>query len=435
MEARIGFVHTADIAAIAEMQHGLVSRFLEELRAGTRDGPGVTRAAYGEGEEFAHNLLARHAAALGFEVSRDAALNTYVTWPGRDRAAPALAMGSHLDSVPQGGNFDGAAGVVAGLAALAALRGAGLGEPDRDLLVMAIRAEESVWFPVSYIGSRAALGMLPPDSLAVRRSDTGRSLADHIAALGGRAEALSEGSPLLAAGRLGAFVELHIEQAPSLVEAGLPIAIGTAIPGNFRHPSACILGEQGHVGLPRRFRHDAALAASELAVGLDAIWQEHDAAGTPMAVTIGRFHTDAQSHGMTIVPGRFDFSLDIRAYDEAVLAHLEARLHDLIRTIERRRGVRFDLGPRTSAPIARADPAIRAALEDGARAVGAGWCRLESPASHDAAAFAAAGIPMGLVFVRNVNGSHNPAEAMEVDDLTVGIAVLVHWLRHAAFND
>ena len=425
---------TPDIGAIAATQHGLVSRFLEELRAGTRDGPGVTRAAYGEGEEFAHMLLARHAAALGFEVSRDAALNTYVTWPGRDRDAPALAIGSHLDSVPQGGNFDGAAGVIAGLAAMAALRDAGLGQPDCDLLVMAIRAEESVWFPVSYIGSRAALGMLPRDALAARRSDTGRSLADHIAALGGRPDALSEGSPLLAPGQLSAFVELHIEQAPSLVEAGLPIAVGTTIPGNFRHPSACICGEQGHVGLPRRFRHDAALAASELAVGLEAIWQEHDAAGTPMAVTIGRFHTDARSHGMTIVPGRFDFSLDIRAYDEAVLARLEASLHDLIASIERRRGVRFDLGPRTSAPIAHADPAIRAALEDAARAVGVAWRPLESPASHDAAAFAAAGVPMGLIFVRNANGSHNPREAMEVDDLMAGITVLVHWLTKAAFT-
>ncbi|WP_372624195.1 hydantoinase/carbamoylase family amidase [Falsiroseomonas sp.] len=424
---------TSEVAASVAAQRHLAGSFLDELRAGTRDGPGVTRAAYGDGEEFAHALLARYATDLGLEVTRDAALNTYVTWPGRDRAAPALAMGSHLDSVPQGGNFDGAAGVVAGLAAIAALRGLGLGRPSCDIIVMAIRAEESVWFQLSYTGSRAALGMLPPQALSARRTDTNRSLAEHIAALGGHPEALSGSSPPLPPGRIGAFVELHIEQAPSLVEAGLPIAIGTAIPGNFRHPSACVIGQQGHVGLPRRFRHDAALAASELALGLDAIWQEHEAARTPMAVTIGRFHTDARSHGMTIVPGRFDFSLDIRAYDEAVLTGLETRLHELIAGIEARRGVRFELGPRTSAPIARADPTIRAALEAGARELDLSWCLLESPASHDAAAFAAAGIPTGMVFVRNANGSHNPSEHMELDDLLTGIAVLAHWVRGVGF--
>lgn len=416
------------IAEAVAAQHGLAARFLDELRAGTRDGPGVTRAAYGEGEEFAHSLFARHAQALGLEVSRDAALNTYATWPGRDRSAPALAMGSHLDSVLQGGNFDGAAGVVAGLAAVAALRELGLRQPERDVIVMAIRAEESVWFEFSYIGSRAALGMLPPHALEAKRVDTGRSLADHIAALGGRPEVLSSGQPQLAPGRIGAFVELHIEQAPSLVEAGLPIAIGTAIPGNFRHPTAHIVGEQGHVGLPRRFRSDAALAASEFAMGLDGIWQEHEAAGVPMAFTIGRFHTDPRSHGLTIVPGRFDFSLDVRAYDEAVLQALEARMHSLIAAIEASRKVRFELGPRASAPVARADGAIRAALEQGARELGIPWQPLGSPASHDAAAFAAAGIPMGLVFVRNANGSHNPHEAMETDDLIAGVSVLTHWL-------
>ena len=102
-----------------------------------------------------------------------------MTRPGRDRTAPRVVIGSHLDSVPHGGNFDGAAGVVAGLVALAALQRLGI-EPDCDITVMGIRAEESIWFQVSYIGSRGALGTLPDGALDVRRIDTGRTLAEHI---------------------------------------------------------------------------------------------------------------------------------------------------------------------------------------------------------------------------------------------------------------
>src|SRR5580658_9654601 len=102
-----------------------------------------------------------------------------MTLTGRDRAAKSIVIGSHLDSVPHGGNFDGAAGVLAGLATVGALRALNL-TPDCDIVVMGIRAEESVWFQVSYIGSRASLGTLPDGALDVRRVDTGRTLADHV---------------------------------------------------------------------------------------------------------------------------------------------------------------------------------------------------------------------------------------------------------------
>src|ERR1700679_2437228 len=111
-----------------------------------------------------------------------------MTRPGDDPGAKRLVIGSHLDSVPHGGNFDGAAGVLAGLAAVAALRTLGV-SPGCDIDVMGIRAEESVWFQVSYIGSRGSLGTLPDGALDVRRVDTGRRLAGHIAESGGNPEA------------------------------------------------------------------------------------------------------------------------------------------------------------------------------------------------------------------------------------------------------
>ena len=127
---------------------------------------------------------------------RDAAANLYMTLPGRDPAAKRVIVGSHLNSVPHGGNFDGAAGVVAGLVAVAALQRAGI-TLARDLTVMGIRAEESIWFQVSYIGSRGALGTLPDGALDVRRIDTGRTLAEHIAECGGDPDALRAGARYL----------------------------------------------------------------------------------------------------------------------------------------------------------------------------------------------------------------------------------------------
>jgi N-carbamoyl-L-amino-acid hydrolase len=349
-----------------------------------------------------------------------------MTLPGRDRAAPVLVIGSHLDSVPHGGNFDGAAGVLAGLAAVGALRQMGL-TPDCDIVVMGIRAEESVWFQVSYIGSRGSLGMLPDGALDVRRVDTGRTLADHISDCGGNPEALRGRARHFDPARIRGYLELHIEQAPSLVEAGRPVAICTGIPGNFRYPDAWIEGSHDHVGLPRRFRHDAAMAGAEFAMAVDSLWADYDERGVPMACTFGRFHTDSAAHGLTIVPGAFHFSLDVRAYDEAILAELEDKVGRIIDGIEQRRAVRFHLGPKAWAAVGLVDPAIKAGLETAASAQGVPVLHIGSPASHDAAAFGAAGVPMGMVFVRNENGSHNPREAMTIEDFLDGTSVLIQW--------
>jgi N-carbamoyl-L-amino-acid hydrolase len=275
-----------------------VAALFAALRAGSRVGDGVTRDTYGPGEEFAHQLIAGHAGAMGLETRRDHAANLFMTLAGRNRSVPRLMTGSHLDCVANGGNFDGAAGVIAGLVASKGLQHLGL-QPHCDITTMAIRAEESVWFQVSYIGSRSAFGMLPAGALEARRVDTGRTLAEHMAEYGASVEAVLRGDASLDARSIKAFVELHIEQSPQLIEAGLPVGIGTGVPGNFRYPALKILGEYAHVGLARRFRRDAVIAASEFALGLDDIWRLSDAAGRPMAFTIGRFHTDPKAHALT----------------------------------------------------------------------------------------------------------------------------------------
>ncbi len=416
-----------DIVAAVEGERALATELFDQLRLDGLDEPGVSRDPYGAGEQRGHATVAAAAERMGLRIGRDDAANLYMTLPGHNADAPQVIVGSHLDSVPHGGNFDGAAGVVAGLVAAAALQRSGI-TLDRDLVVMGIRAEESIWFQVSYIGSRGALGTLPDGALDVRRIDTNRTLAEHIAECGGHPEALRAGRRHLDPARIAAYLELHIEQAPSLVEAGKPVAICTGIPGNFRYPDAWIEGSHDHVGLPRRFRRDAAVAGAEFAMAMDRLWEEYDARGIPMACTIGRFHTDPAAHGLTIVPGSFHFSLDVRAYDEAVLAELDQKVDGIIAGIAQRRGVQFHRGPKARAAIGPVDPAIREALTTGAAALGIPTLDLGSPASHDAAAFAAVGVPMGMIFVRNANGSHNPREAMEIDDFLAGTALLTRYL-------
>jgi N-carbamoyl-L-amino-acid hydrolase len=416
------------IKAAIQAQRATMAGLFDQLRQDGLDEPGVSRDPYGAGEQRAHVTVTRAAEALGLAISHDDAANLYMTLSGKNRAAPILIIGSHLDSVPHGGNFDGAAGVLAGLACVAALRAMGL-TLDCDLVVMGIRAEESVWFQVSYIGSRGSLGTLPDGALDVRRVDTGRTLAEHIAACGGNPQALLAGARHFQdPSAIRAYLELHIEQAPSLVEAGRSVAICTGIPGNLRYPDARIEGRHDHVGLPRRFRRDAAMAGAAFAMALDALWADYDARGIPMACTLGRFHTDPAAHGLTIVPGSFHFSLDVRAYDAVILAELEEKLDRIIEGIEQNRNVRFHLGPKARAAVGLVDPAIQTALNEAALTQGIPVLAIGSPASHDAAAFGAAGVPMGMIFVRNENGSHNPYESMTIDDFLDGVRVLLQWI-------
>ena len=408
-------------------QKAEVSALFDELRAGSRDGRGVTRDSYGAGEQFAHQLVAARADELRLETQRDHAANLLMTLKGAERSAPRLMTGSHLDSVAQGGNFDGAAGVVAALVAIKTLKLLGV-RPNCDVTAIAIRAEESVWFEVSYIGSRSAFGLLPDGALEARRIDTRRTLAEHMAACGADVDAVRAGKPSLDARSIRAFVELHIEQAPQLIAAGMPMAVGSGVPGNFRYPNIRVVGEYAHVGLPRRFRHDAVLAASEFAVGLDEIWKKNEAAGRPMAFTIGRMYTDTKGHALTKVAGELTLSLDVRAYETAHLIELEDHVIALARNIERQRGVSFALGARASAEVAPSDTDLCVKLKDAAQLLGIASQPLASPASHDTATFTRAGVPSAMLFVRNANGSHNPDEAMEIDDFLQATAVLAHFI-------
>ncbi len=406
----------------------LATELLDRLRAASLDPPGVTRESYGAREQAAHDLVAGAARGLGLEVSVDAIGTLRMALPGSDPALAPVAVGSHLDAVPHGGNYDGAAGVVLGLAAALALRDA---PRRRGLLVLGIRAEEMCWFPLSYLGSKALFGLLPPDTPdTLRRADSGRTLAAHMAELGLDAAPIRARRALLDPRGLHAFLEPHIEQGPVLVEEGLPVAIVTGIRGSLRYPRASVTGAHAHAGaVPRAWRQDAALAGVALLAALDRRWQALEAEGADLVCTAGILATDPAHHTPTKVPGSLRFSLDIRSEDAALLAATDAWLHEEAARIAAERRVTIDLGPPTHAAPERMDPGLVAALEAAARATGTPHRRMASGAGHDALTFAGLGVPTGMLFLRNRHGSHNPEEALDMGDVAAGLDVLAGALR------
>jgi N-carbamoyl-L-amino-acid hydrolase len=406
---------------------------LETLRTETADRAGVSRETYGPKEQFAHDLLRKAAENLDLETRIDFAGNLYMTLAGSDRSAPGWITGSHLDSVPMGGNFDGAAGVIAGLVALAALRKLGH-SPARDITVMGIRAEEaSSWFAGSHnghLGSRAALGMLPRSELdGAINSRSGRTLAQHIADAGFDVEAIAAGRQALDRDRYRGYIELHIEQGPVLENRAIPVGIVTGIRGSARLRSARCIGEYTHSGaVPHEYRSDAVLATAELCYQLDREWEAVRKANGDLVFTVGKLYTDSKAHALTKVPGETAFTMDLRSQHLGTLEDMMAKTRALADEIGRRRRVRFELGEFNVSPPAIMDASLQAQLSDDARELGIDALALPSGAGHDAQDFAHAGYPAAMIFVRNAHGSHNPHEALDPADLALGTQLLTRFL-------
>src|SRR5262245_8093139 len=398
-----------------------------ELDRHTRVGRGITRDTYGAGENFAHRLAEQTARALGLEIATDAALNLYMTLPGRDRSLPRFVTGSHMDSVPQGGNYDGAAGVVAGLSAVAGLKAQGI-VPQRDVTVMAIRGEEAAWFNSSYIGSHAAFGKLATEAFDVPRSDTGRPLADHMSEAGCDVASLRQRKAHLSPDAIAAFVEVHIEQGPVLEQAGLPVGIVTGIRGCLRHRDAKCLGEYAHSGAaPRLLRRDAVAATAEFVHRLGEVCIQMEESGADLVFTVGQFNTDPTVAAPSKVAGETRFVLDFRGLEEAVMRDASAAAARLAEEIGGRHKVRFALGEALYSYPAAMDRELRRQLHGLAGNLDIPAMELASGAGHDSAVFATLGVPAGMIFIRNSNGSHNPDEAMELEDFGLAADLLATY--------
>ena len=291
----------------------VAEELFSKVRELSHDGVGVTRESYGQGESATAEFLRDFALQQGLEVSNDRAANLLFRLPDTCSEGQAVWCGSHLDSVPQGGNYDGLAGIVAGLLCLLAQQRSG--SPSTiPLQVIGFRGEESAWFGTAYMGSSALFGLLDADDLALRQRNTGETLASCMTKAGAEIEAIRRQEVLFDQRRVRAFLELHIEQGPVMVARNLPLAVVSGIRGNVRHNSVQCFGAAGHSGaVPRWLRRDAMFAVADLIMRLDEHWSVLLERGTDLVITTGMLSTHTAEHAVSRSPGQVKFSFEVRS--------------------------------------------------------------------------------------------------------------------------
>ena len=388
-------------------------RHMEMAKIGATGRGGVDRQALSAAEAEARTLFAGWGGERGFAVEVDAIGNLFVRRPGREPALAPVVAGSHLDSQPTGGNFDGVYGVLAGFEVLEAMSDAGI-ETRRPVDIAAWTNEEGSRFQPATMGSGVFAGALDLEAALDARDGGGVSVRE------GLAQALAA-TPDAGERALGfpvfAYLEAHIEQGPVLETQGLTIGVVTGIQG-LRWFSVEVTGRTAHAGTaPLRVRRDALSAAVAMVAALEALM--HDPTDT-VRFTVGRFETAPNSPNT--VPNRVFFTVDFRHPDADVLA----RLGDQVAAVcEANKGPCEVVVTETilSAPTtfdARVVDTVRAAAER----LGLPHMDIVSGATHDAK-FLADVCPAGMVFVPCAGGiSHSEDESAEADDLAAGTRVL-----------
>jgi beta-ureidopropionase / N-carbamoyl-L-amino-acid hydrolase len=389
---------------------------LAALERFTRPDRPYTRRAFSDEDRAARAWLAERMADADLAVATDAAANVIGRRAGR-AGGPPLVIGSHLDTVEAGGRFDGIAGVLAGLEVARCLA-AGGHRLARPLEVVNFTCEEPSEFGLSTIGSRAMSGKLDAAAAAGLRDERGRTLAQAIDSVGGRAARLDEARR--APGSVAAYLELHIEQSASLYQAGLPVGVVTAIaaPSRFR---VTVRGRQDHAGgTSMAIRKDAMTAAAELVLAVERIARE---VGRGMVGTVGML--EVRPNMVNIVPGEVRLLADFRGIEADAIAVTLARFEAAAAELAARRGVTVDRQPIVrEAPLTIAPDMVEHAA-GAAESLAIPYRRLTSGASHDANHMARLG-PIGMLFIPCRDGrSHCPEEWAEAAHLAAGTAVLL----------
>jgi allantoate deiminase len=358
----------------------------------------------------------------GLAVRRDAVGNLIGRAEGRDRSAKVVATGSHLDSVRDGGVFDGPLGVVGGTEAVAQLL-AELGQPARTVEVIAFTGEEGSRFPVGLLGSRVMAGLLRPDETRLVQDAEGVSLDRAVAAAGLDPAELER----VERDDLACLVELHIEQGPVLERAGTQVGLVETIVGIHRF-QAQVLGEADHAGTtPLDMRADALLGASEVILRLPEV-----VAPSKGVVTVGQLQVAPGSSN--VVPGRVGFSIDLRHADGVELERLTVEIHRQAQAILERRGLTLEWQPHAAIAPVPTDAALRGHLLQVTDRLGYSSRQMVSGAGHDSMAIAAK-CPVAMIFTPCRGGkSHRPDEYAEVPMIEPGFQVLKHTLAELAWD-
>lgn len=402
---------------------GRIAADIEALRELTVPDRPYTRRAFTPIYAQGRRWLATAMADAGLQPEMDAGGNLMGRSPGTDRSC--VAIGSHIDTVPDGGAYDGVAGVAAGLEVARLIKQGGTDLPFA-LEVIDFLSEEPSDFGVSCIGSRAMAGTLSERDLD-RSNPAGTSLREALGAVGGSPEAL--GAPLRERGSLRAYLELHIEQGPMLERAGAPIAIVTGIVG-IRRYELRVAGAPAHAGTtPMDARRDALAGAAELVLAVERL--ARDAAGEERVVgTVG--HLVLTPNAANVVPGEVTATVDLRAPTDRSLdraqQELEARTHE----VASERGLALTLTEVSRTPPVELDHDLRAMLARAADGAGVQALQMVSGGGHDAGHVAALG-PAAMVFVPCREGlSHAPGESADPEDIALGAELILRVVLELA---
>lgn len=383
----------------------------------TATGHGRTVLTGSEADRAAREYFVERLEAAGLNVSVDPVGNVAGRWvpEGVDPAVPPIALGSHLDSVPSGGIFDGPLGVYGALEAVRMLQESDR-HVNRPLEVIAFTEEEGGRFGIGTLGSSVATGARSVDDALVLRDDGGRTLADHLAAIG------FDGDATIDPARWDAWLELHIEQGTRLTSAGADVGIVDSITG-ITNCRVEIRGESDHAGAtPMNDRADALVAAAEFVQLVESVASEVADEHPEAVATVGR-HT-VEPNVRNVIPERVEMELDVRGIDYTVMNELVDRFRSGLDRIGRTRPVETRLVRfRDDTPCHMSDRCVDAAV-DAADATGASSKRLHSAAMHDTAAVSRV-TDAGLLFAPSVDGiSHSPREWTDWNDCARATRVL-----------
>jgi allantoate deiminase len=391
-----------------------VSSLAADLEAAARigaDGEGVSRFAWTPELADANAWLADRLGELGLDVELDPAGNVLGRWQAGE--GRAVLVGSHLDTVPRGGRYDGALGVVVALDAVRSLRAEGV-EPARPLWIVSFNDEEGSRFQTGMLGSRAFCGDLDLDDW--RR----RGVADAMAAAGFDFERLAEAR---AVDSVGAYLELHIEQGPVLERGGEDVGIVTAITGllGFR---VRLTGAANHAGTtPMDARRDALAGAARVVLAL----REGARAREGMTANVGLI--SVEPGGFNVIPGAAEFTIDVRSPTAEGFVAAESFARETIDRIAVEEGLGVELSVTHRKEPVALDPRLQDQLAAAAEAEGASYRRMPSGAGHDAMVLAHH-VPAAMLFVPSRGGiSHSPEEFTAPEQCELGGRVLSRAVR------
>ena len=400
----------------------LWASLMELARIGATAKGGVCRLAASDLDGEARRLFIRWCEEAGCTVSVDRIGNIFARRPGRNPALPPVMAGSHLDTQPTGGRFDGAYGVMAGLEVVRSLNDLGY-ETEAPLEIVAWTNEEGSRFSPAMVGSGAFTGVFGLDEALATRDNNAPDLT-----LGGELARIGFAGPQPVGARpVAAYFEAHIEQGPILEAAGLPVGVVTGAQGQ-RWYEITVTGQEAHAGpTPMPRRRDALVGAARMIDAVNKIGHAH----APYAcATVG--FVEVSPNSRNTIPGRVFFTVDFRHPDNAVLTAMDRELRAACAAAAATQNLDAEVKEFWYFPPTPFDPAMVGKVREAARAQGYKHQDIVSGAGHDAV-YMARVAPAAMIFVPCVGGiSHNEIEDAKPDDLTAGCNVLLNAVLDAA---